>query len=81
MIKKLIRICANTKSAFTRLERFADNYVVDPKPEQLEVRLKLFNENWEKYNNVQDGITTWEPASFPTTTLFRGSQWKDFREI
>jgi hypothetical protein len=55
-IKKLIRICAKTKSAFTRLERFADNYVVDPKPEQLEVRLKLVNENWQKYNNVQDEL-------------------------
>jgi hypothetical protein len=32
-IKKIIRIYANTKSAFTRLERFADNSAVDPKPE------------------------------------------------
>jgi hypothetical protein len=55
-IKKLICICPNTKSAFTRLERFTDNYAVDPKPEQLEVRLKLVNENWEKYNNVQDEL-------------------------
>jgi hypothetical protein len=38
---KKIHICANTKSAFTRLERFVDNYAVDPKPEQLQVRLKL----------------------------------------
>jgi len=42
-IKNLIRICANTKSAFTRMERFADNYSVDPRPEQLDVRLKLIN--------------------------------------
>jgi hypothetical protein len=38
------------------MERFADIYAVDPKPEQLEVRLKLFNENWEKYNNMQDEL-------------------------
>jgi hypothetical protein len=43
--KKLIRICANTKSTFTRMERFVDNYAVDPKPEQLNVRLKLINGN------------------------------------
>jgi hypothetical protein len=55
-IKKRIRICANTKGAFIRMERFADNYAVDPKPEQLEVRLKLIIENWEKYNNVQDEL-------------------------
>jgi hypothetical protein len=55
-IKKLIRICANTKSAFTRMERFVESYAADPKPEQLEVRFKLINENWEKYNNVQDEL-------------------------
>jgi hypothetical protein len=54
--KKLIRICANTKSAFTRMERFVDNYAVDPKPEQLNVRLKLINETWEKYNNAQEEL-------------------------
>jgi hypothetical protein len=37
--KKLIHICANIKSAFTRMERFVDNYTVDPRPEQLYVRL------------------------------------------
>jgi len=54
--KKLIRICANAKSAFTRMERFVDNYAVDQRPEQLDVRLKLINENWEKYKNVQDEL-------------------------
>jgi hypothetical protein len=54
--KKLIRICANAKSAFTRLEKFIDNYEADPKPEQLIVRLKLTNENWERYNNAQEGL-------------------------
>jgi len=54
--KKLIRICANTKSTFTRLERFVDSYAADPKPEQLEMRLELINENWEKYNNAQDEL-------------------------
>jgi hypothetical protein len=48
--KKLIRISANIESAFTRTEIFVHNYAVDPKPKQLEVRLKLINENWEKYN-------------------------------
>jgi hypothetical protein len=38
------------------MERFVDNYAADPKPEQLEVRFKLINENWEKYNNVQDEL-------------------------
>jgi len=38
------------------MKRFVDNYVVDPKPEQLDVRLKLIKENWEKYNNVQDEL-------------------------
>jgi hypothetical protein len=42
--KKLFRTCANTKAAFTRLERFVENYLTDPKPEQLEVRLKLINQ-------------------------------------
>jgi hypothetical protein len=54
--KKLIRICANTKSTFTRMERFVDNYATDPRPEQLEVRLKLINENWGKYNYAQDEL-------------------------
>jgi len=54
--KKLISICANIKSAFIRMERFVDNYAVDPGPEQLDVRLKIINENWEKYNNVQDEL-------------------------
>ena len=54
--KKLICICANIKSAFTRMERFVDNCAVDPKPEHLDVRLKLINENWEKYNNVPDEL-------------------------
>ena len=55
-VKKLIRSCANIKSAFTRKERFVDNYVVDPRPEQLDVRLKLVGENWEKYNIFQDEL-------------------------
>jgi len=55
-IKKLVHICSNTKSAFTRMERFVDHYAVDPRPEQLDVRLKLINENWEKYNNLQDEL-------------------------
>jgi hypothetical protein len=38
------------------MERFVDNYAVDQRPEQLDVRLKLINENWEKYNNVQDEL-------------------------
>jgi hypothetical protein len=54
--KKLICICANIKNAFTRMERFVDNYAADPKPEQLDVRLKLINENWEKYDNIQDEL-------------------------
>ena len=54
--KKLIRLCANTKGAFTRLEWFVENYLIDPKPEQLEVRLKLINENWEKYTDAQDEL-------------------------
>ena len=37
---KLIHICANIKSAFTRMETFVDNYAVDPRPEQSDVRLK-----------------------------------------
>jgi hypothetical protein len=40
-IKKLIGNCSNTKSAFTRTERFVDNYAADPSPERLSVRLKL----------------------------------------
>ena len=54
--KKLIRVCANTKGAFTRLERFVENYLIDPKPEQLEVRLKLINGNWEKYSEAKDEL-------------------------
>jgi hypothetical protein len=54
--KKLIRICANTKGACTRLERFVESYSTDPKPEQLEVRLKLIDENWEKYTDAQDEL-------------------------
>jgi len=54
--KKLICICANIKSAFTRMQRFVDNYAVDPRPEQIDVRFKLINENWEEYNNVQDEL-------------------------
>jgi hypothetical protein len=54
--KKLIHICANTKGAFRRLERFVENYSTDSKPEQLEVRLKLINENWEKYTDAQDEL-------------------------
>ena len=46
--KTLTRICANTKGAFTRMEKFIDNYMVQQKSEQLEVRLKLIQENWEK---------------------------------
>jgi len=52
--KKSIRVCGNTKGAFTRLERFVENYLIDPKPEQLEVRFKLVNENWEKYSEAKD---------------------------
>lgn len=52
--KKLIRICANTKAA--RLDRFVDSYAVDPKPEQLSVRLKMINEKWEKYDNAQEEL-------------------------
>ena len=54
--KRLTRICANTKSAFTRMEKFVDNYMVDQKPEQSEVRLKLIIENWEKYNQAQEEL-------------------------
>jgi hypothetical protein len=45
-----------TRSAFTRKERFVENYAVTPKPEQLDVRLKLINENWEKYNSIEDEL-------------------------
>ena len=38
------------------MERFVDNCAVDPRPEQLDVRLKVNNENWEKYNNVQNEL-------------------------
>ena len=55
-IKKLTRICTNTKNVFTRMERFVDSYAADPKPEQLELRFKLINENWGKYNNVQEQL-------------------------
>ena len=54
--KRLTRICANTKGAFTRMEKFVDNYMIDQKPEQLEVRLRLITENWEKYNQAQDEL-------------------------
>jgi len=54
--KKLIPVCANTKGAFTRLETFVENYLIDPKSEQLEVRLKLVNENWEKCSEAQDEL-------------------------
>jgi len=54
--KKLICVCANTKGAFTRLDRFVEKYLINPKPEQLEVRLKLVNENWEKYSEAQDEL-------------------------
>ena len=54
--KRLTSICANTKSAFTRMEKFVDNYMADQKPEQLEVRLKLISENWENYNQAQDEL-------------------------
>jgi len=54
--KKLIRIRANTKGAFTRLGRFVGNYSKDPTPEQVEVRLKLISENWEKYTDAQDEL-------------------------
>jgi len=37
--RKLVRICVNIKSAFARMERFVDNYAVDPRREQLDVRL------------------------------------------
>jgi len=47
-------MCANIRSAFTRMERFVDNYAVDPRPEQLDARLTVINENWKKYNVVQD---------------------------
>jgi hypothetical protein len=30
--------------------------MIDQKPEQLEVRLKLIIENWEKYNQAQDDL-------------------------
>jgi len=54
--KKFIRVCAKTKGAFTRLERFVENYLIDPNPKQLEVRLKLVNENWEKCSEAQDEL-------------------------
>jgi len=54
--KRLTRICANTKGAFTRMEKFIDNYMVQQKSEQLEVRLKLIQENWEKYSQAQDEL-------------------------
>jgi len=43
--ENLMRACANTKCAFTKLEKFVENNLIDPKPEKLEVRLKLINEN------------------------------------
>ena len=55
-VKKLIPTSTNIQSAFTRMERFVGNYAVDPRPEQLDVRLKLINENCENYNNVQDEL-------------------------
>jgi hypothetical protein len=54
--KRLTRICANMKSAFTRMEKFVDNYMVDKKPQQSEVRLKLIKKNWEKYSQAQDEL-------------------------
>jgi hypothetical protein len=38
------------------MEKCVENYVIDPKPEQLEVRLRLINENWRKYNDAQDEL-------------------------
>ena len=46
--KRLIRICANMKGAFTRTEKFVNSYMEDQKPEQLEVRLKLIEEKLGK---------------------------------
>ena len=54
--KRLTRICANTKGVFTRMEKFIDNYMVGQKSEHLEVRLKLIQENWEKYSPAQDEL-------------------------
>jgi hypothetical protein len=33
--KRLIRICANMKGAFSRTEKFVNSYMEDQKPEQL----------------------------------------------
>ena len=38
------------------MEKFVDSYMVEQKPEQLEVRLKLICENWEKYTQAQDEL-------------------------
>jgi hypothetical protein len=38
------------------MEKFVDNYMADQKTEQLEVRLKLISENWEKCNQAQDEL-------------------------
>jgi hypothetical protein len=37
-------------------KKSVDNYMADQKPKQLEVRLKLISENWEKYNQAQDEL-------------------------
>ena len=56
--KRMIRICANTKGAFRRMEKFVDSYIVGQKSDQLEVRLKLINANFTvspcifQFNNV-----------------------------
>jgi len=71
--KRLARICANTKSAFTRMEMFVDNYMTDQKPEQLEVRLKLISENWEKYNQAQDEL---EELGYDSYISNKGKNWK-----
>jgi hypothetical protein len=44
-LQNLVRIRATTKAAFKRLGKFVAGYDENPKPDQLEIRLQLLQEN------------------------------------
>jgi hypothetical protein len=55
-VKRLIKNRGIVKGAFTRLENFVKPWEDYTDAGQLEVRLTLLQENWNKFNEIQDEL-------------------------
>lgn len=55
-VKRLIKSRGIVKGAFTRLENYVKSWEDDSDAGQLEVRLSLLQDNWNKFNEIQDEL-------------------------